>query len=187
MTVVPYTSVPANAPQWFSQAFNATGHSAAQAPDGWHVDDANAFLKYYATFDGSADQLAWTKSNSFSGGLLDQLEKGYTDKYPDGFDYTGPDSVTRTFQIDPQSQFNIDVMANVALGAMVNGEPWDAKSYFIAADNSHMALPTAKDMRTFALAVRSYVAGLILKNRAVKDEIVAATTSAQVQAVDIKL
>jgi hypothetical protein len=48
-----------------------------------------------------------------------------------------------------------------------------------------MPTPTAQDMRNFALAARSYVAGLILNNRATKDAVAAASDMAAIKAIDI--
>jgi hypothetical protein len=101
--------------------------------------------------------------------VVQRIEDQFLARLAAGFNYTGPDGVARTFQIDPTSQFNIDVQANAALGAIVNNEFWHPGSYFIDANNDHMSTPTAQDMRAFAQAARLYVATLILTRRALKD------------------
>lgn len=150
------------------------------SPDGIHVPDVTTAQNFLSAYTGSAAELAFSKNAK-----LDQLAAIYLDKFGAGFNYTGPDAVKRTFQIDPTSQFNIDVQANASLGAVLNGEAWDQTSYFIAADNSHMATPRAQDMRAFALATRAYVSGIILNNRALKDRIGAAADMATLAAIDL--
>lgn len=185
MQTVPYTTVSNVQPDGLASSFVAQGHAVAMAPDGWSVDDAAAFQAFVASYPGSATQLAWAKTNTHSTGKIDQLAAIYLGKFGAGFNYTGPDGVKRTFQIDPTSQFNIDVQANASLGSIMAGEAWDQTSYFIAADNSHMATPRAQDMRAFALATRSYVSVLILNNRALKDAISGAANMAALAAIDI--
>lgn len=150
------------------------------APDGLHVPDTVAAQAYLSSYVGGAAELAFNRSTK-----LGQLAIIYGSKFVFGFNYTGPDGVKRTFQIDPTSQFNIDVQANASLGSILNGEAWDATSYFIAADNSRMPTSTAADMRTFALAARGYVSSLILHNRTLKDQIAAAPGMATLGLIDI--
>lgn len=162
------------------------------SPDGLHVGDIDAAQAFLASFVGSDTQLAHNKDV-----WLGNLSATYLGKFAAGFNYTGPDKILRTFQIDPTSQFNIDVQANASLGAIMaqvalvtqsgslTGEIWDANSYFIAIDNSHMPTPTPQDMRTFALAVRGYVSGLILWNRALKDQIIAAADMKTLSTIDV--
>lgn len=162
------------------------------SPEGLHVGDIDAAQAFLASFVGSDTQLAHNKDV-----WLGNLSATYLGKFAAGFNYTGPDKILRTFQIDPTSQFNIDVQANASLGAIMaevalvtqsgslTGEIWDANSYFIAADNSHMPTPTPQDMRTFALAVHGYVSGLILWNRALKDQINAAADMKTLSTIDV--
>ena len=150
------------------------------SPDGLHVADAATAQGVLGSYVGSAAQLTFNKSAT-----IDQLAELYASKYAAGFNYTGPDSVKRTFQIDPTSQFNIDVQANASLGAILNGEVWDPNSFFIASDNSHMLTPTAQDMRTFALAARTYVSGLIIHNSALKNQINSASDMISLNSIDI--
>lgn len=150
------------------------------APDGFYASDATQAQAIINGYAGSATELAWHKAD-----ILAQLGNLCLSKYAGGFNYSGADNVQRNFQIDPQSQFNIDVQANASLGAIMNGEAWDSNSYFIASDNSHMPTPTPQAMRAFSLAARAYVAGLILHNRALKDQINAAADLATLQAIDI--
>lgn len=178
--VIPYTTLPDPAPAGFSDAVFANGGYISSAPDGWHVNDAAAVLALYRTYSGSAAELTFSRNAK-----LAQLAALYLSKFAGGFNYTGPDAVKRTFQIDPTSQFNIDVQANASLGSILNGEAWDTTSYFIAADNSHMALPTAQAMRAFSLATRAYVSATILNNRALKDAISGAANMAALAAIDI--
>lgn len=180
MQTVSYSTVASTQAAGLAAAFEAQGHIISQAPDGWLVDDATAFQALASTYAGSPAQLAWAKNSAIS-----QLAALYLGKFGAGFNYTGADGVKRTFQIDPTSQFNIDVQANASLGAVLNGEAWDQTSYFIAADNSHMATPRAQDMRAFALATRAYVSTIILNNRALKDRIGAAADMATLAAIDL--
>lgn len=181
-TVPGWPSPPAGVMEECAAALVTAGFSdvVSHTPDGILVSDVDTARAFIAGYVGSAAQLAFEKDAK-----LAQLTELYAGKYAAGLSYVGPDGVKRTFQIDPQSQFNIDVQANAALGAILAGEPWFEGSYFVAADNSHMGLPTARDMRAFALAARSYVAGLILCNRALKDAIGAASTTGALQVIDI--
>ena len=148
-----------------------------QGRDGFASTDppaAQALIDNEAAWLPSAKQLA-----------SDQVDALYDDKIAAGFSYAGPDGAQRSFQIDATGQFNIDAQSNAALGAILNGEPWPSGVYFVAADNSHMPLPTAADMRAFATAAHAYVAGLILARRALKDAIGAATTATELDALDL--
>lgn len=198
MAIISYQTIPFPPADGFVAAVTAAGQHISSGPDGWHVDDAATAQAIFNSFAGSAAQLAHAKANANGTGKFNQLAAIYFGKFAAGFNYTGPDGVKRTFQIDAQSQFNIDVQANASLGAIINSvalvtqpgsgleaETWDANSYFIAADNSHMATPLARDMRAFALATRGYVSALILNNRALKDRIAAATDMATLNAIDI--
>lgn len=179
--ILPITSIPgwpAPLPGVMETLQAATAYEIS--PDGLHVGDAATAQSVLSSYAGSADELAFNKSAK-----LVQLSTVYLTKFGAGFNYTGPDQVKRTFQIDATSQFNIDVQANASLGAIINGEAWDQSAYFIAADNSHMATPTPQAMRAFALTVRAYVQGLILNNRALKDTIGAAADMATLNAIDI--
>jgi hypothetical protein len=145
------------------------------SPDGLHADDVDAAQDFLDAFVGSASQLEYNKD-----AWLTNLATLYADKYATGFNYDG-----YTFQIDARSQGNIDGQATAALGSILNGEVWDANSYFVAADNSRMPLPTAEAARMFSLAAHNYIADLILNNRKLKDEINGATTMAELEIVDI--
>lgn len=151
---------------------------------GWQVaGDAPVATQAQSVIDayaGSPAELQYWQAQK-----LAALAAVYVGKYAAGFSYTGPDGTKRNFQIDPDSQRNIDVQANKAIGAILNGEAWDSGSYWVAADNTQMPLATAQAMRAFAIAAGQYVATLILTNRAIKDQIIAATTVAGVQAIDV--
>lgn len=180
--ILPITSLPA----WPTPAAGVMSGlvsllpGAFISPDGIHVSDVATAQNFLSSYVGSAAQLAFNKS-----ALLDQLAALYLSKFGAGFNYTGPDAVKRSFQIDATSQFNIDVQANASLGALLNSEVWDTTSYFIDANNLHMATPRAQDMRAFALATRSHVSAIILNNRALKDKINAAATMATLAAIDL--
>lgn len=162
-------------------ALEAAGFArgASNTPDGILVSDVDTALAFFERYAGSVEQLEFNRKAK-----LANLAATYAAKYDAGFNYTGPDGVKRTFQIDPQSQFNIDVRSNAALGSILAGEDWFTGSYFIAADNTRMYLPTAQDMRKFALAARSYVSSLILTNRAIKDALKGAQTLSVLNAID---
>lgn len=96
-------------------------------------------------------------------------------------------TVTANYQIDPASISNIQAEGTIA-GDVVNNTPgapvWDPNYFWIAANNSHTPM-TAAQCFAFAGNVRAYVRGLILQNRALKDAIAAATTQAQLDAIDV--
>ena len=156
-------------------AVAAAGHAIWNENGLWLADDPVAVQAIISGFDPLTQPRA--DKNAAIGAV-------FAVKFASGFSYVGSDSVRRTFQLDANSQFAIDVQANVSLGSIMAGEPWDTTSYFIAADNSHMPTPTALSMRNFALAVRAYCGAIILRNRALKDAVLAATTQPALDAID---
>ena len=156
-------------------AVTAAGHAIWNENGVWLADDPVAVQAIINGFDPLTQPRA--DKNAAIGVV-------FAVKFASGFSYVGSDSVRRTFQLDANSQFAIDVQANVSLGSIMAGEPWDSTSYFIAADNSHMPTSTAISMRNFALAVRSYCSAIILRNRALKDAVIAAKSHADLDAID---
>jgi len=154
------------------EALEAAGLSPTRSPDGLHVKDEVVARLLIDSYVGSNVQLEYLKGQARAA-LADLLAA----KYAAGFPYAG-----KVFQIDQASQFNISAVAVMALAV---GDGWDGESYFIAADNSHLPLPTAADAITFASAAKAYVSGLIRHNRALKDAIAAAVDTDALDAVDL--
>jgi hypothetical protein len=90
------------------------------------------------------------------------------------------------FQIDPDSQGQMAAMGIMALGSITDaaGSPWPAGFYWVAADNSHVAMD-APTMYAFGRAVAGYVSACILRLRAIKDAIAAATDQPTLDAIDV--
>ena len=64
------------------------------------------------------------------------------------------------------------------------GSPWPGGFYWIAADNSHVAMD-APTLYAFGRAVAAYVSACVLTLRAIKDAIAAATDQATLDAIDV--
>jgi hypothetical protein len=90
------------------------------------------------------------------------------------------------YQIDPASQANISAMGLMALGSVTDpaNSPWPSGFYWVAADNSHVAMD-APAMYAFGRAVGAYVSACVLKLRAIKDAIAAAADQATLDAIDV--
>jgi hypothetical protein len=63
MQTVPYSTVSNTQPPGCIVSYTTQGHIAAQAPDGWHVDDATAFQNFVGAYPASPTELAWHKQN----------------------------------------------------------------------------------------------------------------------------
>jgi hypothetical protein len=98
-----------------------------------------------------------------------------------GFTYSGA-----LFQIDSPAQAQIAAMGVMALGSITDpaGSPWPAGFYWIAADNSHVAMDAAQ-MYAFGRAAGAYVSTCVLRLRAIKDAIAAAADQAALDAIDV--
>ena len=98
-----------------------------------------------------------------------------------GFTYGG----TR-FQIDSDSQTQMAAMGIMALGSITDpaGSPWPGGFYWVAADNSHVAMDAAA-MYAFGRAVAGYVSTCVLRLRAIKDTIAAAADQTALDAIDV--
>lgn len=59
---VTYATVSNIQPTGLCAAFQTQGHFVAQAPEGWLVDDAAAFLTFVSAYSGSATELSWSKT-----------------------------------------------------------------------------------------------------------------------------
>jgi hypothetical protein len=98
---------------------------------------------------------------------------------PNGFTYSGA-----LYQIDyPDSQSAITAMGSDAAASLAGHGTWDAGFYFIAADNSHVAMDAAT-MLAFAQAVADYVRKSRYRFRVLKDQILAAADFAALNAID---
>ncbi len=98
-----------------------------------------------------------------------------------GFSFNGA-----VYQVDAGSQASIAAMGIMALGSITDpaGSPWPAGFYWIAADNSHVAMD-APTMYAFGRAVAGYVSACVLRLRAIKDAIAAAADQAALDAIDV--
>jgi hypothetical protein len=96
-----------------------------------------------------------------------------------GFAYQG-----KSFQIDPAAQANMTAMAAMAQASIADptGALWPAGFVWIAADNSQVAM-TASQLLAFTYAAGIYVSACILYLRSLKDQILAASTPAAIQAI----
>jgi len=105
----------------------------------------------------------------------------YTAVLAAGFSFSGV-----VYQVDAGSQGNIAAMGIMALGSITDpaGSPWPAGFYWIAADNSHIAMD-APTMYAFGRAVAGYVSACVLRLRAIKDAIAAAADQAALDAIDV--
>lgn len=98
---------------------------------------------------------------------------------PNGFTYSA-----KLYQIDyPDSQDAITAMGALAGAALSGHGTWDPAFYFIAADNSHVAMD-APAMFGFANAVADYVRNARYRYRAIKDATLAAADISSVNAID---
>jgi hypothetical protein len=168
-------------PPGFMEAAAAQGLYISREPAGWLVSDFAGVVAFAASYVGSAAELAWHKSNQQQNGLLDQLSALYAAKMAAGCVYNG-----KSYQIDPASLTNIAGMAARA-GLAVAGVPgvtWTDGFAWIALDNTQTAM-AATDMLAFSQSVATYVSGLVISNRTIKDAIAAATNMANLQAIDI--
>lgn len=116
---------------------------------------------------------------------LAEVSDLFAAKIAAGVRYTGPDGVSRVFQIDPESQNNINALSNAALGAILNGEPWPNTMFFLAADNTMMPLPAPEDMRNFGVAAKNYVFALRMTSGSLKAAIAQASSASALDAIDI--
>jgi hypothetical protein len=100
---------------------------------------------------------------------------------PKGFTIQGA-----TMQIDAASQANIGGAVSAALLSSQNPTDfsWDSGFYWVAADNSHIAM-TAAQMVAFGHAVFEYVRLTRMNIRAIKDAIAAAAAQAALDAIDV--
>jgi hypothetical protein len=98
-----------------------------------------------------------------------------------GFTWSGS-----LFQIDADSRTNIAAMGIMALGSITDpaNSPWPSGFYWVAADNSHVAMD-APTMYAFGRAVAAYVSACVLRLRAIKDAIAAAPDQATLAAIDV--
>jgi len=109
------------------------------------------------------------------------------DKYRDSLFEAGMPYQGKVLQLDDSSRANIASQSLAALGSKVDpvNIPWDSNSYWIMADNSHLALPTADDMYALGNTARLYVAGCIFYGNALKTQIGSVTDKASLEAIDI--
>ena len=87
------------------------------------------------------------------------------------------------YQIDAASQQRIAARALLARACIDGAEVWPVSFGWIATDNSRPTF-TAAEFWAFAVAAQNRVTVLTLNARALKDEITAARTVADVEAID---
>jgi hypothetical protein len=128
-----------------------------------------AFVPYVATLSESQQAAIIAAANNFSTLIAA------------GFTFSGT-----LYQVDQASQASITAMGALAAASIANPAttPWPAGFYWVASNNAQIAM-SAATMLAFAQAVALYVSGSILQLRAIKDSILAATTIAAVQAIDV--
>ena len=150
-------------------AIQAAGHSLQQRSGAWVSDNDAAVQAIIDAYIGTSDKLA-------------ALATHYASVIAAGRAYNGT-----TFQIDAASQAGISAMGALAASLLANtpgAAAWPAGFYWIAADNSHVAMDAA-GMYAFAQNVAAYVSALVLTNAALKGQIAAATTQAALDAIDV--
>jgi len=98
-----------------------------------------------------------------------------------GFTFSGV-----SYQIDADSQTRIAAMGIMALGSITDpaNSPWPGGFYWVAADNSHVAMDAAA-LYAFGRAVAGYVSACVLRQRAIKDAIAGAADQAALDAIDV--
>ena len=100
---------------------------------------------------------------------------------PNGFTFGG-----KLFQLDDASRANISAGVNDALTTLSDPTHYPFQiPYWVAADNSHMALSGPDDMIAFGRACLAYFQGCRVRFRAIKDAIVAAVDQAALDAIDV--
>lgn len=156
------------------QAIAAAGYGLRRENNVWISTDDTAVQ---AIID-SYNQVAYEQTQIC--GTVDAL---FQTKLGLGFVYTDG----KTYQIDLASQAKIAGAGAMALGVIagaVGTDSWPAGFYWIAEDNTHTAM-TAAQCYAFAQAVGQYVSLLVYSARAIKDNILAQTTVAAVDGIDI--
>lgn len=159
------------------EALSAAGFSPNHTPDGIITTDdvsAQALLDAYA---GSPAELAYWQAQWLANLAALFLSKLSADMIYDGAAY----------QIDANSVQNITAMGALAGQALSNtpgAAPWNPNFGWITSANT-IAPMTAAQMLGFAQAAAGHVSAIIFNNRTLKDAIAAATSAAQVQAVDL--
>jgi hypothetical protein len=105
----------------------------------------------------------------------------YAARIAGGFTWSGT-----LYQIDPDSQAQITAFGAMALGSITDpaNSPWPPGFTWIALNNSQVPMD-APTMYAFARAVATCVSGCILTLRAIKNAILAATTQAELDAIDV--
>ncbi|HUN49984.1 MAG TPA: DUF4376 domain-containing protein [Candidatus Sulfotelmatobacter sp.] len=150
-------------------AIQAAGHSLVQRNGVWVADDDAAVQAIIDGYIGTSDKLA-------------ALAAQYAALYTAGRNYAG-----KNYQIDAASQGSISAMGALAAAVLANtpgAAAWPTGFYWIASDNSHVAMAAA-DMYAFAQNVAAYVSTLVLTNAALKAAISACTTQAELDAIDV--
>jgi len=164
------------------QSLLPAGQAALQVPDGTIVGfrthqvagpgtPAAALVPFVATFaENKATKIA---------AALDHFASLF--RLPAGYSWSGA-----LFQIDANSQAAITAMGADADRSLRDPTtfPWDPGFYFIAADNSHVAM-TATQMASFSQAIANYVRQARYRVRAIKDAIAAAADRATLDAIDV--
>ena len=138
------------------------------------IDAVEAAIKSYAGSDVEASFVRQQR--------MDELAAIYTDKIRAGRLYAG-----KTWQIDTISQGRITAISTLAAFSLINAQlsPWPVDGYpWIAIDNTQTKFDAA-GMVAFAQDIASYVAGLILNNRALKDALLTSSSAADILAVDL--
>lgn len=179
MTLIP---IPDPFPEGLLLAIEAAGHGVSLSPDGLVVTAADAVQAIVDGYVGSAAELAHAQ-----GRALAALGELYLGKIGAGLVYAVDGGDARPYQIDPASQTLIAGAAADA-GLVAAGAPgalaWPDGFGWITADNAIVPMDAAQCF-AFGQAVKAYVTGLVLNNRALKTAIGAAADVAAVQAIDL--
>jgi hypothetical protein len=113
------------------------------------------------------------------GEVLSRLGAAMEARIAAGRNYRGA-----AYQIDDASRANITAAGALALASLSGAAPWPEGFYWIAADNSHVAMSDAECF-AFAQDVAGYYTALVYANRALKDAIAALATNDACDAFEI--
>jgi hypothetical protein len=165
---------PVVVPPGLIETIEGAGHSVTRTPAGWTSSNDAAVQSIIDGYDTSAERLAFHKDRR-----REELDAAFVAKIDAGLLYQNV-----VFQIDDSSRANIAAMATFAISAINLGGAWPEGFYWIAADNSHIAM-AAQEMLAFAQSAGTYVSALVLARRALKDAVAAAATVEEVEAIDL--
>lgn len=157
-----------------------TGNQAILVPDNLAAATDMAILQGYMARNGALVTLVPSLGMAQSAAKAQALIhfSGLFDK-PAVFTYGG-----NPYDIDEKSQIAISGLAQAAAANIANPGSVPLPGFWIDANNNRQAL-TAAQYYAMASAIGNYVSGCRLRFRTIKDAILAQTTVAAVEAIDV--